>query len=770
MRCLLLFLTLVVLSVQGQPVKISGVVKSPGGENVPYASIIDSVNYKTVYSDNEGYFSFISNSPNCTLTFNHVSYSSRTLRLSAICDTFVTVLLAGVEIPEVLVNGTSLSQQAMLGVNFMEGRTIQNIPSFFGEPDLIKAMTVLPGIAGGLDLYSSIYVRGGNRDQNLFLVDGARYYTTSHAGGYLSLFNPDIISHVDIYKGIAPAKYGDGVSAVVDVRLSEGGDLPKLNVDIGTMRSGFLLESRGDRTFYGIVAGRISQIDLISGSAFRKFIDIKNLEEDNEYYKTNFWDFDGKMSFNPSVRTSISLNGHIGNDENASYFQGSETIDKLGNTKVNRINGNYIANHNMTFNVRHLFQSGLTLKNVTWFTYYNLTLKNNEDYFVSLAPAATVLYNKRTYVKDLTEKLELSMPLGTRHFGKAGFQFSSFFVNPSVGSETNEINLTDTVFGYNDQRAKEGAIFIDDDYKILPKTTLKMGVRMSLLFADKASYRSFEPRLLLSQEIAQDWLIKAGYSKCSQPIHSLVQTFGLFEKESWILSDNTIHPQIADQVSSGVFGKLPGTSIELSFEVYYKKMKNLLFLNPIGYDSKNMFDYLHQGGEGKSYGSELLLQKTNGKIQWSIAYTLSWSKRKFDSINDGDWFYSEFDRRHDLNIGLHYFSGKKNSWNFNYIYQSGRPFTMPVAYVQQTSFYNGFYVLDGPNNARTPFYQRFDVSYKRKGTFLWGRKCELTLSVLNLFARKNPCGMYVKDDKLYMRSWYVMIPSANFKVYLFKNQ
>jgi hypothetical protein len=241
-----------------------------------------------------------------------------------------------------------------------------------------------------------------------------------------------------------------------------------------------------------------------------------------------------------------------------------------------------------------------------------------------------------------------------------------------------------------------------------------------------------------------------------------------FEKESWISSDINIKPQTANQFSGGMFGKLPGTSIELSLEMYYKKMNNLLFLNPVAYDSEYMFGYLHKKGEGRSYGGEMLIQKTNGKIQWSIAYTLAWSERRFPSINDGDWFNSDFDRRHNLNIGLHYFSGKKNSWNFNYIYQSGRPFTMPVAYVQQTRFYTGFYILQGPNNARTPPYGRFDISYKRKWNLLWGRKGELTLSVINLFAHKNPVGMFVQNGKLYMSSLFVVIPSVNFKLYILK--
>lgn len=757
------------ISAHSQSVYLTGVVKSPVGENVPYALVADSANNKAIYTDNNGYFSMQLKKSVCSLKFSHVSYAPIKQDFILSNDTFITVALNDIEIPEVLVQGTSLARQAMLGVNFLEGRTIQNIPSFFGEPDLIKSMTVLPGISGGIDLYSAVYVRGGCRDQNLFLVDGARFFTTSHAGGYLSLFNPDIISHVDIYKGIAPASFGDGISSVVDVRLSEGGNVPKLSVDIGTLRSGFLIESKGNTKVFGMLAGRFSYIDLISGSAFKEFVDVRELGDDNyDFSRFSFWDLDGKIVYKPSVRTSLSLNGHAGRDENSYFHEGGEVLESFGNTKVKDQMGSYIDNHNLTLNLKHLFSSGLTLKNTAWFTYYNLSHINEQEYFVSYRSAAKTYYEKSTYVKDFTEKMELSMLLGDNHFGKAGFQVSSFTVNPSVGEQYDEILSIDSVFGYENQTAIEGALFIDDNFELFTNSKMKIGLRSVFLNASDTNYISFEPRLLFSYQIAPNWSAKVGYSRNSQPFHTLVETYGYYEKESWVLSNNKFKPQVADQFSFGIFGKLAGTSIEMSSEAYYKEMQNLLFLNPIGYDVLDMLDFLYSNGEGKSYGGEFLIQKTNGKIQWSVAYTLAWSKRKFENINAGEWFYSEFDRRHDLNLGFHYFSSKKHSWNFNYIYQSGRPFTLPVAYIQQTSFYTGFYVTGGINNSRMPSYKRFDVSYKRKGSFLWGRKSELTLSILNVFAHKNPAGMYVRDGKLFMTSLYRVMPSASLKINLLK--
>ncbi|MCF8360871.1 MAG: TonB-dependent receptor [Prolixibacteraceae bacterium] len=768
MRYILYILVLFAAQAYGQTVKVSGAVKSLEGDVIPYAHIIDSINNKAVYADNTGNFSMVVRGGDCLLKASHVSFSNKYVSFKVQRDTFITITLSEIEIPEVLVKGTPLSQQGMLGLNFLESKSIQNIPSFFGEPDIIKTMTVLPGISSGLDLYSGIFVRGGNRDQNLFLVDGARYYSTSHFGGYLSLFNPDIINHIDVYKGIAPAKFGDGISSVVDIRLNEGSNSPKMNIDIGTMRSGILIETGGTGKVKAMLAGRFSHIDLISGSAFKNFVNFNELEEDKEFIKINFWDIDGKISYKPSPRTSVSLNGHLGNDQYVSYYQGDRYIEKIESNKVIDSNGNYIDNHNVTLNMKHLFKNGVSIKNTTWFTYYNLALKSKEEYYIDSVYAATFNYEKSTYVKDLSNRFELQVMPGERNLINTGFQVSLLTVNPSVITEYDEINLIDSTFTNGDQNGIEGAIFIEDDFKLFNNSKLKLGIRSSVLYAADSACFSLEPRLSLSHRLSGDWSLRFGYSRNYQPLHTLVQTYGAYEKEIWLLADSHYKPQLADQVSGGIFGAIPGTSIDLSLEMYYKGMQNLLYLNPIAYDSKDMFDYIYKDGEGRSAGVELLLQKTNGKIQWSVAYTLSWSQRRFDELNSGEWFYSEFDRRHDLNIGLHYFSGKKNTWNFNYVFQSGRPFTMPVAQVNKTSFFTGFYVIDGVNNARMPAYNRFDVSYKRRGNFLWKRKYELTLSVLNLFANKNPAGMFVRDDKLYMTSLYVVIPSINFKVFLFE--
>ncbi|HUM89180.1 MAG TPA: TonB-dependent receptor plug domain-containing protein [Prolixibacteraceae bacterium] len=764
---LCVLLLLVALKVMPQPVKVTGLVKSPGGEPVPYATLNDTAAVRGAVCNVEGYFTLNVEQGNHVFKVSHVAYSPVFYSIHVARDTFMVFTLGGRQIEEVVIKGTSLANQAMLGSNFLEGKTIRNIPTFFGEQDILKAITVLPGISGGLDLYSSIFVRGGNRDQNLFLVDGARFYTTSHAGGYASLFNPDMIKHIDVYKGGAPVRYGDGISSVIDVSLREGGDEgTKLNLDIGTMRSGFLTEGKIGRKVSFIAGGRFSYWDLINGNLFKE----KNAEKDNsantEYSRFDFWDVDGKITFTPTARTTVTLYGHLGEDEKSSFWKGNTVTDEYGEIRKIDKGGSYISNNTATLSAKQLFKNWLSLKNTLWYTFYNLSDKSSTAYLLNTKTIRDY-HSYVTYIKDLSDKVETYFPVGERHMVNAGVQLSSFTVNPGKISQQREAVSVDTTFGASDQHATEMSVFIDDDFNIASKVWLRLGVRLSDLIATDTSYLMVEPRITLRIQARKKLSVKAGFSLTNQPFHTIVNANSYFEQESWLLANKTYRPQLARQYAAGIYGTIPGTIIEFSAEAYYKAMENLLYYAPPNYENDNLLAFVQKGGQGIAYGGELLLQKTTGTIQWSVAYTLAWSKRKLNNLNSGQWFFADFDRRHDFNLGFHYFKNIKNTWNCNYIFQTGRAYTLPEAYVNATGFYQGYYVSGGVNNARTPNYSRFDVSYKRK--LFKRRKAELTLSVMNLFAHKNPFAVYPKDGKMYMSSWYLMMPSAQLKIYLLKD-
>lgn len=630
MRYVFILLIFIVSVSNAQPFRINGTVKSGSGETVPYVLVIDSLNRRTSYSDINGNFQLISHSKDIKLSFSHAAYEKISAELSLSNDTFIIIKLPDLQIEEVLVKGTSLSKQAMLGVNFLDGRMIQNIPSFFGEPDLVKAITILPGISSGIDMYSGIFVRGGNRDQNLFIVDGARYYTTSHAGGLLSLFNPDMVNHVDVYKGVAPAKYGGAVSSVVDIRYTEGSDHSHLNIDIGTLRTGIFMESKGNKKWYGALAGRIAHLNLISGSTFKK-IDYKQvpLGDKKEFSKYSFWDLDGKLVYKPSCRTAFSLNLHLGEDESAGYTLGTGYIANVDDVKSNSGRGTYVDNNNITLNMRHLTKSGISFRSTTWYTNYRLSVQNREEFFSKGLHYSSFLHKESTFIKDISSKLEMTCPIGNAHNINFGAQVSAYKANPKTGRKLNDIEGLDSIFGEQDVHSIESSGFLEGHITLNNKAFIKIGLRFTGLHSIDTTFLFVEPRVQISYQLADDWALRGGFSINNQPFHVLVQTYGYYENEHWILANQKYKPQLSTQFSGGVFGKIPETTIELSMEAYYKKMKNLIFLNPIAYEIKNMFDNIYSNGLGRSYGIEWLVKKDNGKVQWDIAYV--WSKHSASS-------------------------------------------------------------------------------------------------------------------------------------------
>ena len=768
----LIFIPLLLLSVlcSGQNIAVRGVVKSSAGEPVPYATVIDSVHNTGVVANANGFFSISLVPGQTVLQATHVSYAKQSQTIYARTDTFLVFTLANLEIGEVLVKGTPLNRQAMLGMHFLESRTIQNIPTFFGEQDIMKAMTVLPGIAGGIDMYSSIYVRGGNRDQNLFLLDGARVYTTSVGGGYSSIFNPDIIAHVDIYKGGAPAKYGDGVSSVIDIALIDGKGKPEARIDIGTLRSGFMLKGLGSDKFGYYLTGRMSNLDVVSGT-LSEHIRMKRQPKDNyELYRFQFWDIDGKFTWTPTQRTTVSACFHLSDDIDGSVNHRKNPIGGSGSDyfdyKVEW--GNYRTNNVLSLNVRHVFSSGISFINTTSRNYYSFARKSE---YLSTNPDDMYhrLYEMGTFLTDFTNKAEVAIPVNNRHTVTMGTQYSDYRVSPEYQVWNDKLNKIDSTKNAAEHELKLMAFYTGNTFKISDKTSLRAGLRYNHFVSTDTIFRKLEPRLSLSVELSPKWTYMGGFSITGQPFHVIAKMRGDGEDESWMLANKNLDMQQAWQFSSGLFGSIPGTAIELSIEGFYKNMSGLNMYAPGAYNEVSKLDHIFNNGLGRSYGSEFLLQKTQGRLQWSLAYTLSWSHRQFVSINNGLWFNSEFDRRHDLNANLSYSWKEKNIFNANYMYQSGRPFTMPVAYVAQTPFFNDFYVINQVNNARTPAYRRFDVSYRRIGEVFWGRKFECNFTIMNLFANSNPAAVYINDGELEMLSMYIVIPSVQLKLNLFKN-
>jgi hypothetical protein len=763
------------LGLFAQKVQITGLVKTGGGEPAVYAYVIDSATNLGTVTNNAGFFSLtVSHNQPLTLTASHVSYSPVSVSLVATRDTFVTFTLGNRNLDEVVVKGTPLARQAMTGAAYLEQKTIMNVPTFFGEHDVLRAITVLPGISGGIEDFAAIYVRGGNRDQNLFLSDGARLFSATHYGGMVSMFNPDLIRHIDVYKGGAPARYGEGLSSVIDMTLREGGENgSRLRLDVGNLRSGLLMEGNlGAKANY-LVAGRIGYWSLFY-NGFDYFKVLHNDDRMGEARNFAFYDVDAKFGFHPTPRTNMFLNIHLGEDY-YNYFDRGEGGDYNSETHENiKYTGTQLAtdrlvNNNVTLGLKTILGQGWALKNTLWGSMYT-TFEDNvkaRKYLSQTKFHNTYSFVEESWIREASEKLELIYGKIPGHKLILGGQVSLF------ETSSGRFHLTeaevDSTWGAPNRRASEWGVFIEDDFQVFPGFFVNAGLRATGLSATDTVYFRLQPRVNVRYSIHDDLTVKGGFTVSDQVFHSLIEVNSFEETEFWLLANQDIVPQHAWQASGGVYGKLNGTRIEYSVEAYYKAMSGLLYF-PAQIEKTKLMNYMQTDGTGKSAGAEFLIQKKEGKINWAIAYTLSRSTRQFDSINNGQSFVWDFDRRHDLNISLNYFRDEKNTFNVNYLLQSGRPFTMPVAYMPYNRFHSDYWIFEGLNNKRAPWTRRFDVSYTRKGQILHGRNFDFTCSVMNVFAHKNPTSMYVKENKVYMKSSYDVLLSGLLRIELFRNK
>lgn len=764
------------IQLSAQKVVINGLVKNHNGEPLPYAYVIDSLTGTGSITNNLGYFSFSVN-PNSVLvlTASHVSCNASTKTISTAADTFVVFNLGPLNIEEITVKGTPLARQAMTGAHFLDHKTIKSIPTFFGEHDILRSVSTLPGIAAGVEDFTAIYARGGNRDQNLFLIDGARLFSTSHFGGMVSMFNPDLIRHIDIYKGGAPARYGDGLSSVMDITLRDGGNEgTKFRLDLGNLRSGFLFEGKLGHTFNLLLAGRIGYKTLFyRGLQFPRAL--KNPALTGEFQNFTFYDLDGKLRYQFSEKTQVFFNFHLGNDLQNYLWRDAynDTLTVLKDfNQLDRLWHYRVHNNNVTLGLRTIIAQGISLKNTLWFTSSGTNRHYVETAFNSIHHKDIHSNTQQYFINDFSEKIELFIGNIHKHQIMAGGQLSYFINSSGLFKQSTFKSGIDSTWGETPKHALEGAFFLEDDYQPLPGFFIHTGIRALYLQTADTTYLRLQPRLNLRYQIRDNLSVKGGLALTDQVFHSMVEITSYNESESWLLASKAILPQHAWQASAGIYGNIGNTRIQYSAETYYKHMKNLLhFPSQVGLP--RLMQYVQKNGVGESYGAELLLKKDGGKINWAIAYTLAWSNRKFESINAGQWFASDFDRRHDFNFNFNYYLNHNNSIHFNYLLQSGRPFTMPLAYVTPGELYfglNGFRVYNGLNNVRAPWTRRFDCAYTRGGQILQGRKYSFTFSIMNLFGHVNPNAMYASNNKVYIRASYKTMVSGLFTIQLFKEK
>jgi outer membrane cobalamin receptor len=601
---------------------------------------------------------------------------------------------------------------------------VHQLPALFGETDVFRSLQLLPGIKQATELSSGLYIRGGSPDENLTLLDGVIVYNPSHLGGFLSSFNNDALRDIKLIKGAFPAEYGGRLSGVLDMTMKEG-TKEKISGSGGISIISSRLTVEGpigdDVTF--MLSGRRMYLDLI--------LALSGVKDAPTYY---FYDLNAKTNIKLSESDRIFASGYFGKDvlappSNKSYEDDTQFDIFWGNSTANlrwmHIESPELFTNFSLIYTDYSFESKFSQKN------------NSSNNFYTLSK-----------IEDIMARAEAQYFPAEDHIIKLGAE--SIF-HKFISKATLDVNE----FGINENKsidAVESAIYLQDEWNITPLFSANIGARY--YYFNSGKYGALEPRVSLSYILTDYLTLKASAAMVNQNLHLVIRNNITLPTDLWFPSTAKVKPSQSTQYVLGTESKLFDGEYLFTVEGYYRSMGNILEYKPdanfsLGIPLEDQFLV----GKGEAFGIEVFLNKKVGSFTGWIGYTLAWTHRQFDGLNNGNWFYPRYDRRHDVSVVLSYTLGKDWEFTASWVYGTGQAFTMPVGNYSFTpigtgddgSYWNENYQYSDRNGIRLPAYHKLDVNFMYK--YEWfGLPFELSLSLYNAYNQKNPFAWYIQND------------------------
>ena len=667
-------------------------------------------------SNNFGFYSLTlpRSADTVAVTYSYVGYEPQIHRFRALKDTVLNIrLVSGAALSEAVVTAqqeTGISATKMSAIE-VPLQIVKSAPALFGESDVIKTIQLLPGVQGGLEGFSGIYVRGGGPDENLLLLDGIPVYNAEHMLGIFSMFQPEAIKKMTLIKGAFPARYGGRISSIVDVRTNDGNLYETSgNIGISMLADKFHLEGplwKG-KTSYSISARGMH-------TAFLKPM-LKALKFDGNYY---FYDLDAKLTHWVNERNRLYLNVYNGMDnlhykhaEKQQYTLPNSPVQSTNNASMGMRWGNTVA----ALRWNHIL-SGQLFSNTT-LAYNRYRFVTVTDLLMEERQGNTVMdknyysFDYRSGMRDWVLKTDLDYFPSTRHKLHFGGSYTLHRFIPETSSIARQVNdaatQVDTSWRSSIlvQIGHEFSLYAEDEIQLSDALALNPGVHASLFNTQGKSYWALEPRMSAKWAFAQGWSTKAAYSRMSQYVHLLSSSQMSLPIDLWVPITRNIAPEVSSQYSLGLYyGGIRGW--EFSLEAYFKDMDNVVeykdgvsfFLNSVGWENKV------ETGRGRAMGIELFVEKTMGKTTGWLGYTLSKSDRIFPTINAGKSFPFRYDRRHNINLVLNHRFSKKFDMSTTWTYASGGVTTLGERTVAMSSPTGEVYEAEhvpSRNNFRLP--------------------------------------------------------------------
>ncbi|MDE6692320.1 MAG: TonB-dependent receptor [Muribaculaceae bacterium] len=658
--------------------------------------------------------------------------------------------LATRQLDEVVVSGNSARQRLSvprIGAERLELAKMSQLPAFGGERDIIKSISLLPGVRSEGDGGGGFEVRGGNAYQNLVLLDGITLYNPSHVMGIFSTFNDDAIGGATLYKGPVPAMYGGATSSVLETSLAPGDmECYHASATVGILAAKVKVEGpvMKDRMSFAVTARR-SYVD-----AFLQMVP--------KYRNTvmNFYDVTAKLRYQPSEAHTVDGSFFISHD----------------NMAISDLMGLYWGN--LGANLGWIARAG---ENFTFATSASLT---HFDPKMSMG-IMDIDQLIRTYIHDYSVTEKMRWQIDEKHGVELGFRSGMLRV------KSGEWRINE--FVEREIRSLcDNSVWIDYSGSFADCVDITAGVRLDVSSAlsqprfhvfvsseyvpnqvDGRTYLAVEPRINFKYNISTLHNLKAGVGESSQNLHAIRTTSTSFPFDRFALTSAMVKPERAIQYSAGYAGMTSDGYFDWSAEAYYRDIDNVYdYKDGRTMTSNIALESVILGGKGRSRGIELMLRKNVGRLTGWVAYTLSHTQTRIPGINDDAWYNASNDRRNDLAVTA--ICSLTDRWNLSgsWIFLSGQPLTAPdVKYevAGETCYY-----YSQRNSYKTPPVHRLDLSatYTNVGPKF---TTEWAFGIYNAYCRYNPYVVYFRNDptkpsgtQAVQQAMYGLVPSVSYTI------
>lgn len=655
-----------------------------------------------------------------------------------------------------------------MGMTVMDDNAIRNVPTLLGEPDVIKALQLQPGVSAGTEGFAGMFVRGGENDENLFLIDGCSIYHTNHLGGLFSPFNANAVSHLTFYKSAFPARYGGRLSSVTDLSMKSGdyeswhGNFTMGLTSANVSFSGPLVK---DQTSL-FVALRRSWLELVSVPALAIINASKKKSGEKVIAGYNFTDFNLKLSHRLRRFGTLSLLGYYGHDRlkmgEHRFSNDGEDTDPYFHKNENRLGwGNMLTSLRWHLPINTLFAYNMKASYTRYQSDFRKTVET-----VSGREGKNGYENNgsrtesRNAIHDLSVDASLAFIPSDRTIIRLGTQYTHHRYTPE--EEIQESTSLPSGNGNNESRviANEWNAYLEGDLEVFQWLRFNAGMHGSFFRVEGKQYQVFEPRVSADFRLSPVVSLKAGYARMSQFVQQVSDNYISLPTDYWLPITRNFSPLTSDQFSAGIYVS-PDKKYTFSVEGYYKKMDHLLEYRD---DYKDLqvtsWEDRLTSGSGRAYGADFQAEADFGKLHGFIGYGLMWSDRLFADQNGGKRFPSKYDNRHkvtlsatwkcservELNAGWVFMTGNRVTLSLeNYSYPDGYPTNIVPSYPHKDEEMLDYYA--GKNNVRLPAYHRLDVSINIYRSLRRGRTGIWNVSLYNAYSRMNPIMIEKNNQK-----------------------